>query len=310
MEHLTDLLTDGVDAVRVAAVDAVGRVAARVGLSTEQLHAALAMLEEPLGGVWARGGAAADGGSGGGGAGGRKGHARGGAGAAVQHGAVLATLQQLGAHNAQHVGAIVDELLRVDRRFEPVEAVADDALYVGCAVAVLSAAGQCDQLVARLPRFLVVLHARFPALIPARFAGLSIPAIINDFRSKFPCLSHHQQGQGVVVDEREHLHDETSASSTSTTTETRTKTEEQEEGKEENKVKELVEQTVEFVDHKGQMLTARQLQQCAVRLCGPAGGSEARGAVERGGSRVRDDVHTACSTPALAAVWHRQRCWR
>ena len=74
----------------------------------------------------------------------------------------------------------------------------------------------------------------------------------------------------------------------------------------------MVEQTVEFVDHKGQMLTARQLQQCAcaVRLCGPAGGAEARGAAERGGSRVRDDVHTACSTPALAAVWHRQRCWR
>ena len=53
------------------------------------------------------------------------------------------------------------------------------------------------------------------------------------------------------------------------------------------------------------------LAAAAVRaLCGPAGGAEARGAAERGDARVRDDVHTACSTPALAAVWHRQRCWR
>ena len=127
VEHLTDLLTDGVDAR---------------GLSTEQLHAALAMLEEPLG------------------------VAR----AAVQ--ALLCNMARFG----EDMGArcwprcsstwarLWTSCCSVDRRFEPVEAVADDALYVGCAVAddVLSAAGQCDQLVARLPRFLVVLHARFP----------------------------------------------------------------------------------------------------------------------------------------------------
>ena len=59
---------------------------------------------------------------------------------------------------------------------------------------------------------------------------------------------------------------------------------------------------MEFVDHKGQMLTARAAAAVRVRVrcVGRLGGAEARGAAERGGTRVRDDIQ-----PAAHQRWRR-----
>ena len=180
VECLADVLTDGIDGVRVAAVGALARVTARTPLAMleEPAPRARAAVRRLLGAAVLPDAAAAH--------------------AAVQAllrslarhpadaRAAYRTLRRLGAHNAALVAAVAPALLRADdARFEPVEPVADDPLYVGAAVAVLAAAAARPPLVARLPRFLLahasLLHHRYPRLIPARFAALSVPAVIADY---------------------------------------------------------------------------------------------------------------------------------
>lgn len=259
VECLADVLTDGRDGVRGAAVAALARVTACTPLLPEQLHAALAMLEEPapraraavrrlLGATTLPDAAAAL--------------------AAVQAllrsvarhpadaRAAYRALRRVGAHNAAAVAAAAPALLGADPRFEPVEPVADDPRYVGAAVAVLAAAAAHPPLLPRLPRYLLahasLLYHRYPRLIPARFAALSVPAVVADYHahnSGDPCSSAAQADAALIQ-----LAQEIPV------------TEHQEEQEEQPPLdaEKFMDETLAFV-YKGNP-TQRQLHQCVKRL--------------------------------------------